>query len=365
MRKHYLDNIRWATVAIVVVYHVLFMYTTESVTTGLGRITNLEHQYYDVFLYIVYPWIMLVLFMVSGICSRLYLERHSDKDFIKSRTTKLLVPSTVGLFAFQFIQGYLNVALNDALNSFTGIPLPAQILIIIASGQGVLWFIQLLWVYSMLLVLIRKADKNDMVYRLGGKVNISAIILLVIPCFIAAQLLNTPIIAVYRIGLYLFAFLLGYFVLSHDEVVNELKKWFPIFLIFSLILGTAFCIKYFGQNYADKPINRTPLFVGYGYFACMAIIGGAAKYADFQTAFTKWMSDRSFGLYVFHYLGISLVAYFVAKPGLMHPALTYILSLIAGFGVGYLLNAIISRLPFFRWAVLGIEKGKGDKDVKR
>ena len=34
----------------------------------------------------------------------------------------------------------------------------------------------------------------------------------------------------------------------------------------------------------------------------------------------------------------------------------YIISLIAGFVVAYALNAVILRIPFFRWAVLGIKK---------
>ena len=33
MRKHYLDNIRWATVLLVVLYHAIFMY--NHVVTGL------------------------------------------------------------------------------------------------------------------------------------------------------------------------------------------------------------------------------------------------------------------------------------------------------------------------------------------
>lgn len=36
-----------------------------------------------------------------------YLDKHSEKEFLKSRTLKLLVPSTIGLFVFQFIQGYV------------------------------------------------------------------------------------------------------------------------------------------------------------------------------------------------------------------------------------------------------------------
>jgi hypothetical protein len=50
------------------------------------------------------------------------------------------------------------------------------------------------------------------------------------------------------------------------------------------------------------------------------------------------------------------VALYAGKAALLPPALTYVLSLIAGFVVGYGLNEIISRIPFFRWAILGIKK---------
>ena len=44
MRKHYLDNIRWLTVVLVVFYHVLYMYNAEGVPGGLGKITHLNVQ---------------------------------------------------------------------------------------------------------------------------------------------------------------------------------------------------------------------------------------------------------------------------------------------------------------------------------
>jgi peptidoglycan/LPS O-acetylase OafA/YrhL len=139
-------------------------------------------------------------------------------------------------------------------------------------------------------------------------------------------------------------------------VVDVLKRWFPFFLAVSLVLIAAFCVIYFGSNYADKPVNRTVLFVCDGYFTSLAIIGGFARYFDFDNRFTHWMSSRSFGLYVFHYMGISAVAVYIARPGYLPPAATYLLTFIAAFGAGYILNAVISRIPFYRWAVLGIKK---------
>lgn len=352
VRKRYLDNIRWAVVAVVVVYHVFYMYNAEGMLGGLGKITKLDVQWYDLLLYVVYPWLMPVLFLVSGICARLALEKRSDREYFKSRTTKLLVPSTVGLFVFQFIQGWISISLGDGFDAME-VPGAVKYLIMALSGQGVLWYIQLLWVLTALLLLIRKLEK-DRLWTRCGRIGIAGIALLALPVWAAAQVLNMPVVVVYRFGFYGVVFLLGYFVFSHEEAIEALKRYFLPLLLAAAALGIAFCARYFGRNYADAPVNRTPLFAAYAWFGSLAILGGAAKYADVETKFTRWMGARSFGLYVFHYLGVSAVALFLAKPGLIPPALAYLLSLIAGFAAGYLLSALISRLPFFRWAVLGI-----------
>ena len=149
-------------------------------------------------------------------------------------------------------------------------------------------------------------------------------------------------------------FLLGYFVLSFEEAIAVLKRWFVLFAGIAVLLGIAFCVRYFGELYADAPINRSALFVSYGYFTCLAILGGAAKYGDVSNRFTQWMHKRSFGLYVFHYLGISAVGLLIGRQGLLPAPAVYALSLLAGFAGAYLLNGIISRIPGYRWAVLGI-----------
>ena len=355
MRKYYLDNIRWVTVVLVVIYHVLYMYNGEAILGGLGKITALDVQYYDIFLYAVYPWFMLLLFLISGICSRYYLNNHTAKEFAKSRTRKLLIPSTIGLFVFQFIQGYVSMSISGAFDSMQKVPGLIRYFIMALSGTGVLWYIQLLWMFSMVLLLVRKIEK-DRLWKLGGKANIIAILLMTVVIWGAAQIFNTPVVVVYRLGYYGAAYMLGYFVFSHDEVIETLKKHFVLLFVLAAGVGISFCAAYFGKNYADAPINRSVLFAGFGWLMSMAVLSGASKYADKQNAFTAWMSKNNFGLYVFHYLGISTVALLLGKPGNLPAAMVYTISLIAGFVVAYALNAVISRIPFFRWAVLGIKK---------
>ena len=363
MRKYYLDNIRWITVVIVVIYHVLYMYNAEGILGGLGKITNLTSQPYDIFMYFVYPWFMPVLFMVAGISSRLFLERHTDKEFVKSRTRKLLVPSTIGLFAFQFIQGYVSMSLGTAFTDLAagGVPKPVIFLIMVASGSGVLWFVHLLWIYSMILVLLRKIEQGRLL-KTGAKTPMWMVALFYFPIWGAAQILNTPIVSVYRVGFYFVFFMLGYYVFSNDEVMEKLKKHAVLLVVSGVAVCIIFSVKYFivygEMNYADKPVNRGPLYVACAYLGSLAMLSGMARFGDYCNSFTKWMSRKSFGLYVFHYLGISSVALFIAKPGLLPAAVCYLLSLAAGFVFGYGLYEIISRIPFFRWAVLGIRKEK-------
>ncbi len=368
MRKHYLDNIRWVTVVIVLLYHVLYMYNAEGILGGAGKITNLSVQHYDALMYLVYPWIMPVLYIVAGISSRIVLDKHTNKEFIRSRTRKLLVPSTIGVFVFHFIQGYVSMSFGNAFEELSkaGVPGPVIFMIMVASGSGVLWFCHLLWIYSLILVIIRKIEKGRLL-KLGAKAPMWLILLLFFPLWGAAQILNAPIIPVYRFGYYLAFFLVGYYVFSNDEVIEKLKKY----AVWFIAAGSALCVTFTvicfwvrgGMNYAEKPVNVGPLYVACSYIGSIAMIAGFARFGDISNRFTEWMSKRSFGLYVFHYLGISSMALIFAKSGLLPAPLCYIISLIAGFVFGYGLYEIISRIPFYRWAVLGIKKEK--KHVQR
>ena len=73
-RKHYLDNIRWVITIVVILYHVIYMYNAEGIVGVVGKITNQNVQYQDAFQYAVYPWLMPIFFIVSGISAKLYRE---------------------------------------------------------------------------------------------------------------------------------------------------------------------------------------------------------------------------------------------------------------------------------------------------
>ena len=61
-----------------------------------------------------------------------------------------------------------------------------------------------------------------------------------LPLWGAAQVLNAPYIAVYRFGIYAFAFMLGYFVFAQEEVIERLAAHPPPFCAAALALGIFF-----------------------------------------------------------------------------------------------------------------------------
>ena len=146
--------------------------------------------------------------------------------------------------------------------------------------------------------------------------------------------------------------------------MERLKRCAPVLIAAGIVLCVAFSVYYFivrgGMNYADVPVNRGLLYSAAAYYGALAMLAGMARYGDFRNDLTAWMSRKSFGLYVFHYLGISSVALLISKPGLLPSPVVYALSLAAGFVFGYGLYAVISRIPYYRWAVLGIKEEKKD-----
>ena len=361
MRKTYLDNIKWITVVLVVLYHVIYIFNGVQPFGVIGPFK--EVQYQDLFMYIVYPWFMLLLFVVSGMSARYALNNKTYKEFIRSRTTKYLVPSTIGLFVFGWITGYYNMLIGGAFDSMgDAMPIPVLYIIMSISGSGPLWYIQLLWFFSLILVLIRKIEK-DRLYPKLAKTPVPVIIAMVLPIWGAAQILNTPVVVVYRFGIYGLGFLLGYFVFSHDEVMDRLAKWWIPLTVLGVASGVFYTITFWGENYAEHIVLDTLICNLFAWFGTIGILAFMKKWGNFENAFSKWMVSKSWGLYVFHYLPIVVSSvYLVRITPTLPPLVIYICVTIAAFAGAIILYEIISRIPFLRWSILGIKKQKSQAD---
>jgi surface polysaccharide O-acyltransferase-like enzyme len=372
MRKNWLDNLRWVTVLLVLFYHVIYFYNNKGVFGGIGGFGPYPewHQYQDVVMYILYPWFMPLLFILAGISARYALEKHSGKEWFGTRTRKLLVPGTIGLFVFQWMVGYFNtaVAANGALDGVTGF---ARLIMLAISGTGPLWFIQDLWLFSLILLIIRPLDRKNRFHDwcgrvFGGKAGIVWIILLGILFWAGEQLIiKNPrpesadgLYNLYKPLFYFIPFLMGYFIFANDSVHETLGRvWAPLLgcavAVGGVLIGTTF-----GQDNTTPQYLGSPLNCLYGWMACLAMMAWFKARFDRTGAFAGYMTRSSFGLYIVHYLVIASLGYMMKVYTQLPPLAMYAILTVAVFTLSPLIYEIIRRIPVVRWCVLGEKRTK-------
>ena len=374
MRKHWIDNLRWVTVLLVLLYHVVYFYNNKGVFGGIGGFGD-GPQYQDVLMYILYPWFMPLLFLLAGVSAHYSLERHSAKEWFKSRTLKLLVPATIGLLVFQWMTGYFNTAVAARQGVFDGMPVVARYIMCVFSGIGPLWFIQDLWLFSLILLIVRwicslfscSLLSRNLVnfFRLqrGWVGNIALVLLGVLLWAGECTMVFNPrpesmdgLWNLYKPVFYLIPFLLGYFVFSRDEVQTLLGKAWRMLMAAAVVSGTLLIVNTFGQDNTTPQYLASPLNNLYGWLMCLAMMGWFKAVFDRTGRFAGYMTRSSFGLYIVHYLVIASFGYMMKVYTQLPPVAMYLLLTLAVFTLSPLLYELLRRIPILRWCVFGEKK---------
>lgn len=358
---------RWVTVLLVLLYHVVYFYNNKGVFGGIGGFGD-GPQYQDALMYILYPWFMPLLFLLAGIGSRYALEQHLAREWFAARTRKLLVPSTIGLLVFHWMTGYFNTHVGGA-DVLAAVPQPVKYFLWAFSGIGPLWFIQDLWLFSLILLLVRKLDSKDRFSAwcgkvFGGKYGIVWMLLLGVLFWLGEHtMIMEPraesadgLYNLYKPLFYLIPFLMGYFLFANDEVQEQLGKyWLPL-MAMAVVSGAILGVTTFGQN------NTTPQYLGsvmnslYGWLMCLAMMGWFKTKFDRTGPFAGYMTRSSYGLYIVHYLVVASLGYMMKVHTQLPPAAMYAILTVAVFTLSPLLYEGLRRIPFVRWCVFGEKK---------
>ena len=360
MRKHWIDNLRWVTVLLVLFYHVIYFYNNKGVFGGIGGFGD-GPQYQDVVMYILYPWFMPLLFILAGISAQYALEKHSAREWFKSRTRKLLVPGTIGLLVLHWITGYFNTVVAARQGVFEGVPAIGKYFIMVLSGTGPLWFIQVLWLLSLVLLAVRALDRKDRFRTWCGKANIVWIILLGVLFWVGEQtLVKNPrpesadgLWNLYKPFFYLVPFLMGYFIFSNDEVQEKIgKAWIPL-MGAAVVAGGVLIGTTFGQDNTTPAYLGSPLNCIYGYLMCLAMMGWFKARFDRTGRFSAYMTRSSYGIYIVHYVVIASLGYMMKTYTQLPPWSMYVILTVGVFTLSPLLYEVLHRIPLVRWCVFG------------
>ncbi|MDD6641133.1 MAG: acyltransferase [Bacteroidales bacterium] len=378
MRYHYLDNIRWVTVLLVMFFHVFYYFNAYCMGSGIGGFSDYQPQ--DVVVYLLYPWLMPLLFVVAGMSSRYALQRKSAGEYLRTRTRKLLVPATLGLFVFQWIAGYFGMqTMNFRFHADLGAGQPWWVMYIMwaVCGGGGLWFIQLLWFFSLIIIPIHRIGSR--LKRASNRTFPQWFVLVLMLLFGALLYLSDQTVMdgdnsmqdpamlynVYRPLYYLTAYLFGYFFFVREEVQCLLVRLRWMTIPAALVCGIWLTITTFGQDAYSPAYIRSVGNNLYAWLVVLAMFAIFRRWCNYDTSQLRnssaakictFFRDASYGLYILQFFVYMSVGYLLRAYTALPAWTMYVLLFIAMFGVTPLLYLLVSHIPILRYCVLGIRK---------
>ena len=365
-RKNYLDNIRWITVILVMVYHVIWLMNSQGCISSIGV---KGYAFLDGILHFIYPWFMVLMFVVAGVSARYSLNKRTAKEFIKDRAVRLLVPSIVLPVTIGWITGMITDYYSDMFREARDtIPGFIKYIVYVISGQGPLWFAQQLFVACLVLLLIRKIDKKQKLEKLCENVPWWGFAILLVLFYLSSLILNTPIIEVYRNGIYIFSFLLGYYVFYPEKNLERIGKARFVLVPAAILLaiGYYFWIKLTVEpfatddavtslHYASRSVLKHPFTNIFAFFTVLAIFSIARKYLNFSNAFSRFMTKANFGYYALHLFVLVPLAFVWCEIVKLPIWACYLANASSMIVVTTALYLILSKIPVVRTLMLGMK----------
>jgi peptidoglycan/LPS O-acetylase OafA/YrhL len=282
--------------------------------------------------------------------------------------------------------GYFNTQIAGVAqgipNQIASIPAgPVRYIACAFSGIGPLWFIQELWLFSLLLLLITALERDRLYNAVGRLLQASRgwskpcrLLLTVAGGFLLIWAGAQGSIAnpnphsaqglwnLYRPLAYLVPFLMGYYLFSRDSVQRFLSRYAYWLLVPAVAAGVVLTCATWGED------NTAPLYLMhwstnlFAWLAILAMLATFKAWADRTSPFASYMTRSSYGIYIVHYLIIATLGYMLKLYTSLPPVADYLILLVAVFTLSPALYELLRRIPFVRWAVLGkgkSEKGKG------
>lgn len=341
MRKFYLDNLRSFTILLLFPVHTFMIFNDFGLKF---YVWGGESRFISTLIVLINPWFMPLLFVIAGISARYSLEKRTLKEFCRERVLKLLVPFVAGMvllvpvqtfYARKFFFGYDGGILENLKYFFTHVTDFTGYDGGFTPGQ--LWFILYLFLISLVSIAFVKWLPYERCQAFVYKMPMWMLAGLFVPVWLFYYLGN---IGGYSLGKNLVLYLLGYYVLAEDKVMERLRthiKWIGAFWGLSeLFLGAAY-YKY--EFYGDLVVNVVC------WFGILTLLVLGKEYLDKESRFTKYLKRASFPVYVIHQSVLAALGYYVLK-GMNNVFLQVVVIISGTFVLTVLCYEIVRRIPF-------------------
>lgn len=343
MRKLYLDNLRSFMILLLFPVHTFMVFNDFGLKF---YVWGGENRFISTLIVLINPWFMPLLFVIAGISARYSLQRRTLKEFCRERVLKLLVPFAAGmvllvpvqtLYARKFFFGYEGGILENLkyffthVTDFTGYDG--------GFSPGQLWFILYLFLISLVSIVFVNWLPYEKCQAFVCKMPVWMLAGLFVPVWLFYYLGN---MGGYSLGKNLVLYLLGYYVLAEDKVMERLRVHIKLigalWGLSDLLLGMAY---YKFAFYGDLMVNVV------GWLGILALLVLGKEYLDKESRFTKYLKRASFPVYVIHQSVLVALGFYVLR-GVDHLFWQIGIIMAGSFVVTVLCYEIIRRIPVIR-----------------
>ncbi len=344
MRKHFIDNLRWIVILLLIPYHAAQSFNTWG---ELNYICFSPNKILSSFIVFLSPYYMPLMFLLAGMSTKYALKKRSYKQFLLERIKRLLIPFVFGTLAFCPLLAYMGDKNNfgwtgsffahykiffTKYTDFSGLDG--------GFGVGQFWFLLFLFLISLvgsalakLATLIFKNKQKEFCFPL--------IFLFSIPLPFLYDFLS---VGGKSFSEYLYIFLLGFYILSDDTIIEKAAKYRYVTLAIGLSAGILNCFMFIWsqKDFGSANIIAKALCE---WFMLLSLIGIGKKSLDFKGKVSTFISQRAFLIFSFHFVWIVLFQFWLSSLLGENIILLYLLPIVLSYIATFICAEVSIRFP--------------------
>ena len=344
MRKHYIDNLRWLAILLLIPYHAAmawnFWEEPNYVFFHGDKVLSSLIVFFS-------PYYMPLLFLLAGISTRYALKKRTCGTYIAERAKRLLIPLLSGTLLLMpvmtFIADKYNCGYTGGFFAHYSVFFTKFTDLTGADGGfsfGQFWFLLYLFVISVIAVGII-AFQRKFLSKAVSEPPFWVIIVLGAPLPLLSEILS---IGGKSLAGYLYIFLLGYYVFSNDNIIEKTAKYRTILLLTGLS-ASIINVYLFIWSETKYPLLNTMTKFAAEWSMLLALMGIGKSRLDLTGRLPAYMSKISFPFFSFHFVWVVLFQYIVSKTTVSSTFLLYFIPVISAYLLTFICCGITLRVP--------------------
>ena len=345
VRKHYIDNLRWLILLILIPYHTAMAWNVWGEPNYIFCEGNRAISSIVVFFS---PYFMPLLFVLAGISTRFALRKRTGGEYLAERAKRLLVPLLFGTLVLMPIMSYIadrfNYSYNGGFWAHYAVFFTKFTDLTGADGGfsfGQFWFLLYLFIVSAVSIGILALLKK-FVSKSEKAIPFWLVFVLGLPLPLLSDWLS---IGGKSLAEYTYLFLIGYFVFADEETVSKAEKHGWVFFGIGIIATILNVYLFIWADTEHALLNNIAKYVS-EWFMIIALLGLAKRFLSFSGNVSSYMSKRSFLFYTWHFIWVVLFQYMLYGMVGNHTVILFAGTLLLSYLMTFICCEICIRIPF-------------------